>query len=108
MNIGRTTQRIANWIVIGIAAVNVAISITDGKVGLIPNIVIRTVCCLIVIELLWRFCRAVSNGNIEIEFSAGTPAHHDSRRDCNPVTGLPMIGATDSGGHYWGHSDHAH
>jgi hypothetical protein len=92
MSIGRTTQRIARWIVIGVAAVNVAISITDGKVGLIPNIVISAVCYLVMIELLWRFCRAVIDGNIKLEFSLGTPAHRDSSRDCNTETGLLDVG----------------
>ena len=114
MSIGRTTLRIANWIVIGIAAVNVAVSITAGKVGLIPNIVIKAVCCLIVIELLWRFCRAVIVEGIAIEFRPRTShstsyVHNDddSSRDWNHETGghrgygLPMIGATDAGGHHW-------
>ena len=112
MSIGRTTLRIANWIVIGIAAVNVAVSITAGKVGLIPNIVIKAVCCLIVIELLWRFCRAVIVEGIAIEFRPRTShstsyVHNDddSSGSHNPATGLPMMGTTDVGGHHWGCCD---
>ena len=59
MSIGNATLRVAQWIVIGIAALNVVFSITNDKVGAIPNIVFDAICYLLLIELLRLLYRAV-------------------------------------------------
>lgn len=59
MSIGNTTLRVAQWIVTGIAALNIVFSIANGTLGAIPNIVFDAICCLLLIELLRRAYRTV-------------------------------------------------
>jgi hypothetical protein len=114
MSIWKAMFRIAQGIVIGIATLGVAASIYYGKAGEIPDILFGTVYYVLLVELLWRFCRAVIVDGIKIEFRPRTShstsyVHNDddSSRDWNQETlghsgyGLPMIGATDAGGHHW-------
>ena len=124
MTIGHVTLRIAQWIVVGVAAVNVAVSITDGKVGLIPNIVISAVCYLLLIELVRFIYRAVRfwfETFRGLNQNAGTVVRHQHRGACpdlstedvpfskpmfNPTTGWPMVGICDADGHFYGESEH--
>jgi hypothetical protein len=123
MSIGNTTLRVAQWIVIGIAALNVLFSITNDKVGAIPNIVLSAVCYLLLIELLRLLHRAVrfwfetfraldQNADNSVRHQAGNTRldlRNDrglfSGRGFNPTTGLPMGIVCDSGENFYGESE---
>lgn len=123
MSIGNTTLRVAQWIVIGTAALNVVFSITNDKVGAIPNIVLSAVCYVLLIELLRLLYRTVrfwfetfraldQNADNSVRHQAGNtrlglPNDRGlfSGRGFNPSTGLPMGIVCDSGGNFYGESE---
>lgn len=123
MSFGSATLRVAQWIVIGTATLNAVISITNDKVGAIPNIVLSAVCCLLLIELLRLVYRAVrfwfetlraldQSADNSVRHQAGNTRHslpNDrglfSGRGFNPTTGLPMGIVCDSGGNFYGESE---